>query len=77
MRIVIRPVMEPQRELDVTHRLIGVIAEELRKTYGGNEQLNWLEAEQHLREIVHEPSETIPRDRTAGPPRRIARLCEN
>lgn len=52
MRIVIRPVLEPQRELDVTRRLISAIAEELWRLYGGNEQLNWLEAEQHLRGIV-------------------------
>jgi hypothetical protein len=54
MRIVVRPAMEPQREIDVTQRLIAVIAEELWRTCGGNEQLNWIEAETHLRQIVGE-----------------------
>ena len=54
MRIIIRPVVDPLRELDLTNRLISVIAEELWRLYGGNEQLNWLEAEQHLRRIVGE-----------------------
>ncbi|MGD9789195.1 MAG: hypothetical protein AB7Q00_07060 [Phycisphaerales bacterium] len=52
MRITIRPVADRQREIDLTHRLIAVIAEELWRLYGGNEHLNWLEAELHLQAIV-------------------------
>jgi hypothetical protein len=48
MRLVIRPVQEAHRELDITHRLVSAIAEELWRRYGGNEQLNWIEAERHL-----------------------------
>jgi hypothetical protein len=54
MRIIIRPVVDRQREIDLTQRLIAAIAEELWRLYGGNEQLNWLEAEMHLRGIVGE-----------------------
>jgi hypothetical protein len=46
--------MEPQREVDITERLIAAIAEELWRLYGGDDQLNWLEAEAHLQRIVGE-----------------------
>ncbi|CAG0957314.1 hypothetical protein PHYC_00537 [Phycisphaerales bacterium] len=52
MRLVIRPVQDPQREIDLTHRLTATIAEELWSLYGGNEQLNWVEAELHLQRLV-------------------------
>lgn len=52
MKLVIRPIQDRQRELDVTHRLVSAIADELWKLYGGNDQLNWLEAELHLQRIV-------------------------
>jgi hypothetical protein len=54
MKLVIRPLEEPHRELDVTHLLVSAIAEELWRLYGGNEELNWLEAELHLGRIVEE-----------------------
>ena len=54
MRIVISPVVDPQREIDLTQRLVAAIAEELWRHYGGNEELNWLEAEMHLQGIVGE-----------------------
>lgn len=54
MRIIIRPVADRQREIDLTQRLIATIAEELWRLYGGNEQLNWLEAEMHLKRIIGE-----------------------
>jgi hypothetical protein len=54
MRIVVRPVMEPQLEIDVTQRLVAAIAEELWRVCGGNDHLNWIEAELHLRRIVGE-----------------------
>lgn len=52
MKIIIRPVADRQREIDLTQRLIAAIAEELWRRYGGNEQLNWLEAELHLKQII-------------------------
>lgn len=52
MRIIVRPAVDPQKELDLTHRLVSAIAEELWRLHAGNEQLNWLEAERHLEAIV-------------------------
>ncbi len=48
MKIAIRPALDARTQVDVTHALISAIAYELWKRYGGNEQLNWLEAERHL-----------------------------
>lgn len=52
MRITLRPPPDPQREVDVTQRLVAAIAEELWRLYGGNDELNWIEAEAHLRRVV-------------------------
>ena len=54
MKIIVRPIVEPQREIDLTHRLASAIAEELWRLYGGNEQLNWMEAEGHLERLLGE-----------------------
>lgn len=54
MRVVLHPMVEPLREIDITQRLVSAIAEELWRLYGGNNDLNWLEAEAHLRQIVGE-----------------------
>jgi hypothetical protein len=63
MKIVIRPIVDPQREIDLTNRLVSAIAEELWRLYGGNDHLNWLEAERHLERIVgeaqHEAAEAV------------------
>lgn len=52
MKIIVRPAVDPQHEIDLTHRLTAAVAEELWRLFGGNEQLNWLEAELHLQRIV-------------------------
>jgi len=52
MRLVSRPIQDSQREIDVAHRLTAAIAEELWRLFGGNEQLNWVEAELHLKRLV-------------------------
>lgn len=52
MRITIRPLADPGRELDITRTLVSAIAAELWRLYGGNETLNWLEAERHLQRII-------------------------
>ena len=83
MRITVRPVVDPCREVDLTNRLVAAIAEELWLLYGGNDKLNWFEAERHLERIVGEaravargdgpeqaPPETHPRtDRCVRTPR--------
>ena len=45
MPITIRPSMSPDRELDLTQALTAAVAHELWKHCGGNEIVNWLEAE--------------------------------
>ncbi|MCC6678306.1 MAG: DUF2934 domain-containing protein [Phycisphaerales bacterium] len=52
MRIVIRPFAEPEVEIDVTHRMIAAIAEALWVERGGNDVVNWLEAERHLARLL-------------------------
>lgn len=52
MRIVIRPFGNPRREIEVTHRLTAAIAEALWAERGGNDVLNWLEAERHLARLL-------------------------
>jgi hypothetical protein len=52
MKFLIRPVQDAHQELDITHRLVSAIAEELWCRHGGNGQLNWIEAERHLQRIV-------------------------
>jgi hypothetical protein len=48
MRIVIRPSMAPQREMDVTRAVVAAVAHELWRQFGGNEVVNWLEAERQV-----------------------------
>lgn len=79
MRIIIRPTLEPQREVDVTTRLTAAIAEELWRLYGGNDKLNWLEAERHLQRIVGE-ARAAAREAPTGElddPRRGAGVAES
>jgi hypothetical protein len=56
MKLVICPIQDPHREIDLTHCLVSAIAEELWRSYGGNDELNWLEAELHLRRIIGDSS---------------------
>lgn len=48
MRILIKPVLDPDNAIDITERVIGVIADELGQRYGGPETLNRLGAERDL-----------------------------
>ncbi len=45
MPITIRPSLSPDREIDLTQALTAAVAHELWKHCGGNEVVNWLEAE--------------------------------
>lgn len=53
-KLTIRPVVDPLSKIDVTHCIVGAIAEELWRRYGGNTHLNWIEAEQHLDRMIDE-----------------------
>lgn len=55
MRLTIRPMLAPDRELDVTEPVVRAIAGRMAAELGGNEQLNLLEAEMHLRRMLGPP----------------------
>ncbi len=52
MKVTIRPTADPTREHDITRALISAIAYELSVLHGGNDELNWLEAERHLARVL-------------------------
>ena len=52
MPIRIRPLMMPGRELDVMGALTAAVAHELWKACGGNEVVNWIEAERLVGALV-------------------------
>lgn len=52
MRLVIRPISEPTQVVDVTDRVVRVIAEELQRSVGGNHVLNMLEAERAVQSLL-------------------------
>lgn len=56
MRCIIRPTAAPHDQLDLTERLTAAIAEELWRHYGGNDRLNWFEAEMHLQRMLADAS---------------------
>jgi hypothetical protein len=65
MRIVIRPSASPERELDVTRAIVASVAHALWAHGGGNEVVNWLEAERHVARLI--PGAMLPRaGRQAG-----------
>ncbi len=47
-RIIVHPEEGPPEGLDVTQGVIGIIASELWRLRGGNDVLNWIEAERLL-----------------------------
>lgn len=52
MRLVIRPISEPSQMVDVTDRVVRVIADELQRSVGGNHVLNMLEAERAVQSLL-------------------------
>lgn len=52
MRLVIRPISEPTQMVDVTDRVVRVIADELQRSVGGNHVLNMLEAERAVQSLL-------------------------
>lgn len=79
MRFIIKPSLTPQLHLDVTNAVVSTIAHELARVQGGNDVLNWLEAERALREVMGgggEARAAMPGRHDAAeapPPRRTAR----
>lgn len=56
MRLVIRPMLDPRNEIDVTHQIVKAIAEELWRRHGGNDVLNWMEAQWHIEALLERSS---------------------
>lgn len=75
MRVTVTPSLTPHLHIDVTNALTAAIAQELARAQGGNDVLNWLEAERLLRGLIasdrampHEPARATPaREQPVGP----------
>ncbi len=52
MQVLIQPCLNPAAEIDLTEPLIAAIAEQLWIHCGGNAELNWIEAEAHLKHLL-------------------------
>lgn len=52
-RIVVRPLADPSRSIDVTESVIRCIASSIEDAVGGNPVLNRLEAERAVRAMTH------------------------
>ena len=52
MSITLRPSAAPDRQIDLTSVLVKAVAEELWRTCGGNDVLNWMEAEQFVQSLA-------------------------
>lgn len=65
MRAIIRPSLDPNMQVDVTHALTAAIAHELARVQSGNDVLNWLEAERLLGQLLGAPA-AGPVDRRDG-----------
>ncbi len=52
MRAIIKPSLAPHLHLDVTHALTATIAGEIARAVGGNDVVNWLEAERILQGLL-------------------------
>ena len=48
MPVTISPSNAPDRELDITGALVAAVAAELWRNFGGNDVLNWMEAERFV-----------------------------
>jgi len=65
MKIVIHPILDPTREIDVTTRVVAAVAQELSQAYGGSEAVNWLEAEQHVQSLFPPQADLQSRTKAA------------
>src|SRR5262245_54199637 len=59
-RIVLRPMLGPRQGLDVTEAVTRAIAQELWNMHGGNDVMNWLEAERLLNEFLGSWARSAP-----------------
>jgi hypothetical protein len=60
LRIVLKPYLGPREGLDVTEAITRTVAQELWKLHGGNDVMNWLEAERLVQEFFSDSRRTHP-----------------
>ena len=53
MRIPVRPLLDPERTIDLHDTLVRAIEQEISQRYKGNSVLNRLEAEAQLAALLH------------------------
>lgn len=69
-RLLVHPLLGPPEGLDVTQAVTRALAEELWRRFGGNDVLNWVEAERLVREeLLALPSARSPAAQRLPPPR--------
>ncbi len=66
MRVIVRPSLTPQLHIDITNALVSTIAAELARAQGGNDVLNWLEAERVLQDLIGSARSSASREQSAG-----------
>lgn len=71
MRITIKPSAQPNKEIDITHALVGAVAAELWKAGGGNDVLNWMEAEHFIQSLAANNAHAEPKPRQHVRPSRL------
>jgi hypothetical protein len=69
MRVTMRPSAAPDRELDLSHALVSAVAAELWRNFGGNEVVNWMEAERFVESLLMSgpTASAAPEPRTIEP----------
>jgi hypothetical protein len=73
-RWIISSALAPHATIDVTKAAVAAIANELHEAFGGNDLLNWIEAEDHLRRLLS-PEEHVEQPTSfAGSVLRLAEL---
>lgn len=68
MRVTIRPSAHPAKEIDVTNALVSAVAAELWKHCGGNDVLNWMEAERFVHSLAAQEPQAEPKPRQHARP---------
>ncbi len=75
--LTIRPSSAPGCEIDLTGVLVRAVAEELWRAHGGNDVLNWMEAERFILDLAaRKVSDSQPHNIEPRPSRRPARIRE-
>jgi hypothetical protein len=66
MRVIIKPSLTPHLHIDITNAMVSTIAAELARAQGGNDVLNWLEAERVLQDLLGSARSPSTREQPVG-----------